>query len=165
MVRRVRTRDDEDNHPDYSGTSCASDYLCVVHQSYLRCYGRAWRGPMKVEHVYSSTPLRSGKVRGNQQILDTPSGGPGSRKSKVNVTCLLNKKNKKHHSSDFMILAGHCSVGSGSTSNWPSLRKQTSTKECSKHDRGTSSSSSSSGSLARRPVKSCRRCQMCSEET
>ena len=75
MVRRVRTRDDEENHLDYSGTSCASDYLCVVHQSYRWCYGRAWRGPMKERSKLWNCLLihdiALGKVPGIQQILAT----------------------------------------------------------------------------------------------
>ena len=160
MVRRVRTRDDEENHLDYSGTSCASDYLCVVHQSYRRCYGRAWHGPMKERsklwNCLHIQDIALGKVTGIQQILVTwyPICWPGFQKIQRSMS--LAYSTKKHHSS--MILGGKIAA-----LDLDFIRK---TGHRSKHDSRTSSSSSSSGSLARRPVKSCRkRCQMWSAET
>lgn len=98
MIRRVRTRDNEENHLDYSGTSCASDYLCVVHQSYRWCYDRAWRGPMKERsklwNYLHIQDLALGKVTGIQQILATwyPICWPGFQKIQRSMSLAYSTK-------------------------------------------------------------------------
>lgn len=125
MVRRVRTRDDEENHLDYSGTSCASDYLCVVHQSYRRCYGRAWHGPMKERSKLWNCLLihdiALGKVTGIQQILVTwyPICWPGFQKIQRSMSLAYSTKTSPLFNDSWWE---NCSFGSGDFiwKNWSS---------------------------------------------